>query len=193
MFNDIKNFNKNSVIDSCSVINVVSSETLFQSAKIEKCKFIITTYIEYELLKKSRGYKDKDHEIRAFELDKRIEQAIETGEILKYSLDISDLLDPLVNEHKRGKSRGELTAIILAKKFNVGLFTDDKKAQKIASDSLGVNRVESLYSLIGWLTWSGLLNDAEKESIITQHKYYFRDVSKCVEKGFVDGLMARLT
>lgn len=182
MIDNIISFNKNSVIDSCSVKNLVSTNTLYQAAQREKCQFIISNFIEYELLYRERKHIDSLTEDRIKELDQLIKEKIHKGEMPKYDIDISDLFDPLIRNHSSLRSRGEITAIILARKFNIGMVTDDIKAQNFAKQNLTDDRVESIPSLFGWLLYNKKLYDSDKDKIISEQKYYYRSQEKQLER-----------
>jgi predicted nucleic acid-binding protein len=182
MIDNITSFNKYSVIDSCSVKNLVSTNTLYQAAQREKCQFIISNFIEYELLHRERKNIDSLTEDRIKELDQLIKKKINTGEIPKFDIDISDLFDPLIRNQSSLRSRGEITAIILARKFKIGMVTDDIKAQKIAKQNLTDDMVDSIPSLFGWLIYNKKLYDADKDKIISEQKYYYRSQEKQLGK-----------
>ena len=192
MLHNIKEFNTNSVIDTCSILNLLSSNTLYLVARQQKCNFIITNFIEYELLYKTRNIIDPTKLSRVKEMDEILELKLETKEISKYDIELSDLLDPIFMIHKKFKSIGELTAIVLAKKFNIGVVTDDKQAQRIAKDYLNEQKVDSIPSLISWLFYNGHLGDSDKDRIINQQDFFFRNQKIKVEQAYLRALEERL-
>ncbi len=192
MIDNVKEFNKNGVIDTCSLLNLSSTKTLDSAAKIDNCNFIISDFIEYELLYKERNIQDDLRRQRAEELDLVIKEKIRTGEIGKYDIELIDLLSPAFKNHNKSKSRGELTAIVLADKFNIAIITDDKKAQNVASATIGNDKVDSVCSLISYLYYHNKLSDSDKVKIITEQDYYFRNQELNFEKAYKHGLEERL-
>lgn len=192
MLKDIKHFNKDSVIDTCSVLNLLSSEMLYRTTINKNINFIISDFIEYELIYKRRNIKNESKNRVANELDKKIISAIQEKKIGKYALSLNDLHDPIFLEHGKRKSIGELTGLILARKFQIGLVTDDHGAQKIASKIIGADKVDSICSLISWLFYNDYLSDTDKDVIIGEQEYYYRNQKDNFEKAYRKGLEQRL-
>lgn len=192
MIDNIKEFNKNGVIDTCSLLNLSSTEILDKAAKFENCHFIISDFIEYELLYKERNIQDDLRRQRAEELDSIIHRKISNGEIQKYDIELSDLLNPVFKNHNKAKSRGEITAIILAEKFNIGVITDDRKAQNVAKTSIGNEKVDSICTLISYMYFHNRLSDSDKEKMINEQAYYFRNQEVKFQKAYERGLEERL-
>lgn len=192
MIDNIKEFNKNGVIDTCSLLNLSSSETLDNAAKKENCNFIISDFIEYELLYKERNILDILRTQRAEELDLIINRKIRNGEIQKYDIQLNDLLNPLFKNHNKAKSRGEITAIVLAEKFNIGVITDDKKAQNVAKASMGNEKVDSICTLISYMYYHNKLSDSDKEKMINEQAYFFRNQEGKFQEAYKRGLEERL-
>lgn len=192
MLDNIREFNKNGVIDTCSLLNLTSSSTLSRASKNKNCNFIISDFIEYELLYKERNIRDELRRQRAEELDEIVARMIDSGEIQKYNIELSDLLNPAFVKHNKAKSRGELTAIVLAEKFNIGVITDDEKAQKVACGAIGKKYVESVCSLISWMYYHNNLNDSDKDKIIQEQAYFLRNQKEKFQKAYERGLEERL-
>lgn len=192
MIDDFTTFNKNSVIDTCSLLTLVSSRKLDIASKTEKCYFAITDFIEYELLYKTRNIDNNDLKLRRAELDQAVIRKLDTGEINKFALTISDLHAPLFARHNKARSRGELTAIVLAEKFNIGFVTDDFGAQKIAKRELGKERVDSICSFISWLYYNNKLIDSDINEIISDQEQHGRGQEKQFRKAYMDGLEVRM-
>lgn len=192
MIDNIREFNKNGVIDTCSLLNLSSSKTLYKTARTENCNFIITDFIEYELLHKERNIQDVRRSQRADELDLIIQEKINNGEVQRYDIELNDLFNPLFKNHTKARSRGEITAIILAEKFNIGVITDDKKAQNVAKASIGNEKVDSVCSLISYMYYHNKLSDSDKEKIINEQAYYYRNQDMKFQKAYERGLEERL-
>ena len=61
---DPSRFQTTSVVDTCAVWNILSSNCLYTAATVANCHFVITSFVEYECLRKPRTrVRTSDHEL----------------------------------------------------------------------------------------------------------------------------------
>jgi predicted nucleic acid-binding protein len=133
---DPSRFVTSNVVDTCAVWNILSSRCLYNAALSACCHFVITTYVEYECLRKPRKRKRaSDAELRS---RLQIEQA--SARFTAFACDLSDLEKLL--EHRERLGKGEISSIAFAMKFRQAVLTDDQKARRLASNA-GHNMVQT--------------------------------------------------
>lgn len=166
-----RSFVKYNVADSCSIWNILSSKVLYEAATsaASKCYFCCTKFVSYEcLIRRRNNQSDTEIELRRRLIDER-----KRGhQFADYSLDIEDLQDMEVLENRKRLGKGELSSIILAKKTRQAFITDDKKARNLAEKILASNMVQTTPHLFGWLLYSNILSDSDKDSIIKEHSEF---------------------
>lgn len=181
-------FFKINVTDTCAVWNLLSSKILFCAALSANCTFCITGFVYYEcLLKQRSAYSNED-----LELQTRLKKAIEKGNIVRYGLDIADLQEIEVLERRRNLGKGELSSIAYAKKIDKAIMTDDQKARRLAENILDQGKVQTTPKLLGWLFFSGILVDHQKDEIIREHRAMSRPLSRHFIAMYETGLQYRL-
>ena len=163
---DPSRFHPLNVVDTCGVWNVLSSRLLYAVAREAGCGFCLTSFVHYECLIKPR----KKHDDRDQELQTRLIGKIHQGEMRSYSIDIGDLQEVIVLESRKRVSKGELSSIAFAKKTRQAFLTDDHGARKLAELALDMGMVQTTPHLFGWLFFNGKLVDADKRTVIDQHK-----------------------
>lgn len=181
---DITNFEKLNIIDTCTIDNLLSSETLYRAALGANCFFCYTKFVEYEMLYKSRK-KINEHSMK-------LQQKLKAETILKkfecHSLSIDDLQEIEILEKRKKLGGGELSSIAFAKKINQCFMTDDSKARKLGQSVLGDNRVQTTPHLLGWLFYIRDLIDSDFPSIIKEHESYFRPLSEYFKEAYHESL-----
>jgi hypothetical protein len=175
---DPSQFHPNNVADTCAVWNVLSSQLLYAVARSSGCGFCLTSFVYYECLIKTRKKQDAVDQ----ELQRRLIAAMEQKQIEQYSIDIADLQEVIVLENRKRVSKGELSSIAFAKKTRQAFLTDDQGARKLAELSMDGGMVQTTPHLFGWLFFEGKLMDADKRTVIDQHK----EVGRPLEKHFDD-------
>jgi predicted nucleic acid-binding protein len=173
---DPSKFHLVNVVDTCSVWNVLSSSRLYGAAKEARCNFCITEFVRYECLVKKRGIlKDTDRS-----LIERLEREQRSGAFQAHACSIDDLQRVAQLEQRKKLGKGELSSIAFAMKIGQAVMTDDQKARKLAHDSGAL--VQTTPHLYAWLIFSGRLSEADKGSVIQQHK----DMGQILEPYFED-------
>lgn len=185
---DVRDFILHNVTDACAVWNVLSSRTLYSAARCRNCRFTITGYVAYECLRK-RGREDEgDREILGrFNADRR------EGRWPIQNLDVQDLLDVEMLEKRKRLGKGELSSMVLAKKLDVAILTDDQKGRRLAEQYLGgVKRVQTTPQLFGWLIFERLLADSDKDAVIREHNEVGRPLGDRFDAIYMKALEMRL-
>jgi len=160
---DPSRFVTSNVVDTCAVWNLLRSLCLYAASLSAGCNFVITSYVEYECLRKPRTrFRPSD-----VELILRLKEAQATSQFTKFSCDLSDLESLL--EQRRRLGRGELSSIAFGMKFQQSVLTDDQKARRFA-DEAGHKAVQTTPHLFSWLIYSRQLADSDKDTVISQHR-----------------------
>lgn len=185
MSKEITKFNKDNVIDTCSIWNLFYSRKFYSISTSYLNSFVITDYVKYESLGKKWSHNiDKETELKGF-LGK---------EILKkrfniYNISIEELQDPLITKKRKNLGKGELSCIAFAKSKSISIITDDQGARKHAKDILGYDRVRTIPHLLGFLVFNEFILDADISVILSDHKNYSSDIiehlNKCCESAFL--------
>ncbi len=181
---DITKFEKLNVIDTCSIDNLLSSETLYRAAKSANCNFCYTKFVEYEMLYKTRKVISENSQ----KLQQRLKDETISKKFECHSLSIDDLQEIEILEKRKKLGGGELSSIAFAKKINQCFMTDDSQARKFGQSVLGNNRVQTTSHLLGWLFYNRGLIDSDFSTIIKEHESYSRPLSKYFEKAYLESL-----
>ncbi len=181
-------FHKVNVVDSCSIWNILSSNTLHVSCVNASCDFVITGYVEYECLYKPRS-KVKDADER---LKKKLNKEKLKGKFQTHNLSINDLQDITSLEKIQRLGIGELSSIAFAKKINQAFMSDDQKARKLAEKILGTNKVQTTPHLLGWLVFTNELNDSDISIIKNEHKLNERPLEKYFDAAYKEALRVKM-
>lgn len=171
---NVSSFHPLNVTDSCAVWNVLSSELLFQSAIAARCSFCCTSYVEYECLYKRRS-ENSPADTAVQEKFRKVKLA---GHLTVHALDIADLQEVDLLQNRQRLSMGEISSIAFANKTGQSVLTDDQKARKLARTMLSSDRVQTTPHLLGWLFFTGALENGHKETIILQHRQSGRPLEK---------------
>ncbi len=188
MAGDPRSFNRVSMADACAVWNVLSSDTLYQSASSAGCIFCCTSFVNYECLLKPRK-RVYSHDV---ELQKRLRAARKGGKFQMFSLEIEDLQEVEILERRKKLGKGELSSIAFAKRTQQAFLTDDKNAFKLAIEVLPTGRVQTTPDLFCWLIFEQLLGDSDKQVVISQHESLKRPLRQQFEESYSLALQYRL-
>ncbi|RJP19219.1 MAG: hypothetical protein C4527_26920 [Candidatus Omnitrophota bacterium] len=162
---DISKFHKYNLTDTCVIWNLLSSQRLYGCAIESGVTFYCSFYVIYESIHKPRKTWSKAEK----ELLERLIANRRKNQFQAYSLDLEDLQDLEVLEKRKNLGKGELSSIVLAKKYKQAFMTDDKKARKLAETILPKERVQTTPHLLGWLFYEGYLNDSDHQIIVDEH------------------------
>jgi len=181
---DITKFEKLNIIDTCSIDNLLSSETLYRAALGANCIFCYTKFVEYEMLYKTRTKVNEN----SLKLQDKLKAETISKKFECHSLSIDDLQEIEILEKRKKLGGGELSSIAFAKKINQCFMTDDSKARKLGQSVLGPDRVQTTPHLLGWLFYIRDLIDGDFSSIITEHKSFSRPLSDYFEEAYHESL-----
>jgi predicted nucleic acid-binding protein len=156
------------VIDTCAVWNILSSMKLYNASLNAGCKYSFTKFIEYECIRKERSVWTQD----AMHLRELLIKEMGKNKIQAYSISIQDLQEIEVLRQRKNLGRGELSAIVFAKKTNQAFLTDDQPARKLAEKILGKGKVQTTPHLLGHLFYKRHLIDADITEVISEHNSY---------------------
>lgn len=185
---DITHFSKENVLDTCSAWNILSSNFLLSVSQQAGCIFYLTAYVLYECLYKPR----KDPNAKELELQRRLKRLLQLKKITKYNIDIEDLQDIEILEKRRKLGKGELSSMVLAKKFYKSFLTDDQKARVLAKTILDRKDIQTTPHLFGWLVYIEYIGDVDKDIIINEHNELNRPLEKYLKSIFNHALQCRL-
>ncbi|WP_072783747.1 hypothetical protein [Duganella sacchari] len=164
MLADPSDFHLHNVTDTCSVWNILSSQTLYTKAQAAGCSFCITGFVKYELLDKPRK---KNHDADR-ELKGRLRQAHTEGKFSVCACTIDDLQAIRSLQLRKSLGKGELSSIAIAKRINLGFLSDDVKALKLSKNE-NVVATQDVPHLLSWLMFSKGLTDGEANHVICEH------------------------
>ena len=188
-------FHPYNVVDACSIWNILSSKTLYRSAisASSKCFFCCTMFVHYECLIRPRNNESESEK----KLRRRLLNEKKKGvQFTDHFLDIEDLQEVEILENRKKLGKGELSSIIFAKKTRQAFMTDDQGARKLAESILDNSMIQTTPHLLGWLFYTNILIDSDKDGIIEEHSEFrttqWGNLSKFFEKMYNRALEYRL-
>jgi hypothetical protein len=178
---------KIALADSCSVQNLLSSATLHEACCRHEFHFAVTKYCLYECLDKPRKTNsDGDVAIR-----QRLREARSKGLFPEHALSVEDLQEAALLRLRRRVGAGELSTIALAKRFGIGMQTDDDRAEKLAAEVLPPERTQTTPHVLGWLFFHGHLADDELPRLIEEHSEVGRTLADRFRAAHAEASRAR--
>jgi hypothetical protein len=185
---DVSRFCAQNVIDTCSIWNLLSARRFYSAARLSNCLFCCTSFVHYECLVKPR----KQATSADGELMSRFREASRSREIERFDLDIEDLQEATILNKRKRFGMGEISSIVFAMKTRQAFLTDDQKARALAHDVMDATMVQTTPHLFGWLVFTNVLGDTDKENIINEHESLSRPLRPFFEEVFVEALRCRL-
>lgn len=177
------NFGTYCVADTCAVWNLLSSKTLWLTSIGAKFFVCIPQYVMYECRSKRRTDKPAAKREAERELSARLDDALRQDRIPIYPIELDDLLEIEVLEKRKKLGKGELAAMVLAKKTRQAFLTDDQEAREIAGATYIDMQVQTTPHLLGFLVFHSHLTVAQVDAVVIEHeelggnlKPYFREV-----------------
>lgn len=174
--------------DSCAVQNLLSSRTLHSACQRHGLQFVVTRYCLYECLDKPRKVELPGD----LEIQRRLRDARDHGLFESHELTIEDLQEAAIIRLRRRVGAGELSTIALAKRFGIGVQTDDDKAEKLAIEVLSLDQVQSTPHVLGWLYFHGHLLDHELSTIVAEHRAVGRSIASRFEEAHLEACRVKL-
>lgn len=164
---DPDGFHYANVVDTCAVWNVFSSLRLAEAAFNGGLRASITGVVRYECLHKPRKTLTQEDT----ELQRRLRCALDDRTIRVDALEIEDLQQVDILHKRKRLGRGELSSIVFAQKTGVAILSDDDGAVRFAAQVLGsAARSQSTPWLLGSLVFRGILDDADVEHVVAEHR-----------------------
>jgi hypothetical protein len=185
---DPSQFHVLNVTDTCSLWNILSSKRMYLAARQASCSFCCTSFVLYECLHKQRKVTLPED----IELKSRLQSELDNKNIVSYSLDVADLQDVAVLESRQRLSKGELSSIVFAYKTRQAFLTDDQKARRLAATMLVSQMIQTTPHLFGWLFFTCMLADGDKDHIIAEHEQFNRPLKEYFEQMYLEALRCRL-
>jgi len=109
--NDISQFAKLNVADTCSLWNLFASRLLYSTARSAGVQLCCTEFVIYECL-----YKASPVLPERIELQSRLKRALADQHVTPYKIDVEDLQDLEVLRNRKKLSLGELSVMVFARK-----------------------------------------------------------------------------
>lgn len=188
MSKEITNYNKDNVIDTCSIWNIIYSKKFYGISTSYLNSFVMTDYVKYETLGKKWTHNiDKETELKGF-----LKKEISNRRFNLYNITIEELQDPLIAKSRKNLGKGELSCIAFAKSKSISIITDDQGARKHAKDILGEDRVRTIPHLLGFLVFNDYLFDSDVCVILSDHKEYSSDIIVFLESCYKLALQLKL-
>lgn len=185
---NITTFNILNVIDTCSIDNLLSSNTLYLASVRSNCIFCYTKFVEYEMFFKERKGSTSASEY----LKNRLKEETRLKRFECFELSIDDLQDIEIMEKRKKLGIGELSSIAFARKINQSFMTDDQGARKLASEIIGSSRVQTTPHLLGWLFYKRVLIDSDIKVIIKEHEENNRTLRRFLEEAYTESQRIRM-
>lgn len=184
---DPSKFHLHNVMDTCSVWNLLSSKKLYFTAKEANCHFCMTDFVQYEcLIKKRNAPSQAELELMGILRSEQLR-----GRFSHYPCDITDLQSIKLLESRKRLGKGELSSIAFAMKIGHAVLTDDMKARRLALES-GHTLTQTTPHLYSWLTFTGLLGDSDKATVIKQHIAMEQILAPHFERAYTIALECKL-
>lgn len=164
---DPAKFSPASVVDTCSIWNMLSSVRINQAALQARIHFCITPVVLYECLGKPRPTLSESQQ----ELIKRFQKELAGGRFPIQECSLDDLV-AITSKAPMRLGSGELSCIATAYRIrNIAVMTDDKSARESARRNFGL-RVETTPTLYGYLHYHQHLGDADHPEVIKEHEHF---------------------
>lgn len=177
-----------SVVDTCAVWNMLSSQRLNQAAIQAKLHFCITPVVLYECLQRPRPNITPEQKL----LMKRLDAERAAGRFPVQECSLEDLLTISAKAPGRLGS-GELSCIATAYRIrSIAIMTDEKLARKYAQGTLGL-LVETTPRLYGYLHYHMHLGGGDHDEVIKEHeRFERRPLTSFFNQTFNDAMRCRL-
>lgn len=169
-FTEISRF---SVIDTCAILNIFSSEKFYNAIISADFSFCYTSFVEYETFFKTVKVLTKEIQNQR---DKLRQETCKKRFRCEH-LSIDDLQEIKILEARKRLGKGELSSIAFAKKTNQPFMTDDQGARKLGEKILGKQNVLTSPRILGWLYFHRILIDSDHKDVISEHKNSGRNMA----------------
>lgn len=185
---DPRSFPDVSVVDTCAVWNLLSSQRLHQASVQARRHFCITTMVLYECLQKPRSSITPEKQ----QLTDRLHAARSNGRFDVHECDLDDLIS--ISAHApRGLGSGEMSCIAIAYRMqSIAFMTDEKQARRFAENKLKL-KVGTTPRLYGFLLYHQHLGAADHQDVIAEHeRFEKRPLTEFLQEAYEEAMRARL-
>lgn len=156
---------RHNVADTCAIWNVLSSRLLYGRAREAGFSFCTTFFVVYEALHKPRS-NPSEQELEAM---RQLGRERDSGQFMDYHLDIADLQSMAALESRMALGKGELSAMLFARKTQQAFLTDDQKARVLAQNLVPSDRIQTSPHILSNLYFEGYISDTEVGLISNDH------------------------
>lgn len=185
---DPAHFTQASVVDTCAIWNMLSSQRLNQAAIQARLYFCITPVVLYECLHKPRSTISAEQQ----ELKARLLRERSAGRFPIQECSLEDLLT--ISAKAPGKlGSGELSCIAATYRIrSIAFMTDERLARRFAQTTLGL-RVETTPRLYGFLHFHQHLGGSDHDHVINEHERFEpRPLTAFFNQTFDEAMRCRL-
>lgn len=185
---DPTRFSPASVVDTCAVWNMLSSQRLNSAAIRANLHFCITPVVLYECLSKQR----QSPSVEKTELMDRLRHERSVGRFPVHECSLDDLL--AVSAKAPGRlGAGELSCMATAYGIrSIAFMTDERLAFRHAEGVLGLS-VETTPRLYGYLHYKKHLVDSDHRLVIAEHeKFEKRPLTRFLQEAYEEALRCTL-
>jgi predicted nucleic acid-binding protein len=185
---DPSRFSSASVVDTCAVWNMLSSQRLNGAAIRANLHFCITPVVLYECLSKHRPTASAEQS----ELMTRLRHERSIGRFPVQGCSLDDLL--AVSAKAPGRlGAGELSCMATAYGIrSIAFMTDERLAFRHAEGALGLS-VETTPRLYGYLHFKKHLVDSDHRLVIAEHeKFEKRPLTKFLQEAYEEAMRCTL-
>jgi hypothetical protein len=177
-----------SVVDTCSVWNMLSALRLYQASVQAKRHFCTTSMVLYECLQKPRSHISPEKR----QLMDRLSNARAKERFSIQECSLEDLAS-ISAQAPKGLGSGEMSCIAIAYRIqSIAFMTDERQARVFAEQKLKLH-VGTTPRLYGYLHYHQHLGTADHPEIIAEHeRFEKRPLTKFLEDAFNEAMRARL-
>ena len=184
--NDVSQFVRSNVADTCSIWNLLSSRLLYATARTAGVSICCTQFVMYECLHKPGAVRPERQE-----LQQRLKTRLAEGSITAYPIELEDLQQVEVLQSRKRLSIGELSVIVFARKTAQAILTDDRGAQNLARTALAATNVQNTPHLFAWLYFKSLLGDSDRTQVEADLAALGRSLKPHLERYHSEGQRCR--
>lgn len=181
---DFSAIQKYSVVDTCAILNLLSSSRFYMATISESFSWCYTSFVEYEVFYKPL----KKETPLIINQRKQLREETRKQRFRCEHLSIGDLQEIGILENRKRLGKGELSSIAFAKKTQLAFMTDDVKARKLGEAVLGTSKTLTTPRLLGWLYFNRILTDSDHKTIIKEHEAQGRKLSEYYQNMYEEAM-----
>jgi hypothetical protein len=168
-------------------MSITSSPSLWEWRKVK------SLFLFPQLKRKSNpAYGGLNYSHKELQICPILKKLDKNGQFQMFHIDLDDLNDIEILNHRNNLSKGELSSMVFAKKTQQAFITDDQGARKLASSCIPNDKEQTTPHLFGWLIYRGILGDSDKDAVISEHVRFSRPLEKYFNEIYEKALLYRL-